>query len=144
MPTFQSQSIAGYNGVMYVSTDAGSTWTAVGELRDVKIKIANKMLDATSHSSGGYSNNNPGNQEWSATVGQLAIFADAGQVVVAAAVAGKTRLKFRFDPAGTATGKPRREGFGYIADWEESQPLGDLETQDLSITGDGQLTLSTQ
>jgi hypothetical protein len=92
----------------------------------------------------GWDNVTPGNSSWTATVTELSIFADAGQAAVAAAVTPKTRLAYRFDPAGTASGLPRRSGFGYIADWEETQPKADLQTTQLSITGDGPLAMSIQ
>lgn len=144
MPNFQSQSIAGYNGILSVSTDGGVTWLPVGELREVKLKVSTKMMDATSHSSGGFENAKPGNQKWTATVDELAVFSDTGQAALNAAVSAKTRLKFQFDPAGQATGLPRRVGFGFVADWEEAQPNADLVTEQLTLDGDGQLTFSTQ
>lgn len=144
MSTFQSQSIAGYNGVFYVSTDGGTTYVAVGEVQDVTLTWKLNMLDSTSHSSAGSKNNTPGLDEWSASVGALSIFADAGQLAVQAALVPRTRLKFRFDPAGTTSGKPRREGFGYISQWVEKQPVSALVTEDLTITGDASLTYSTQ
>lgn len=139
-----TQSIAGYNGVMYVSTDGGNTYTAVGELQDVKLKLSTKMLDAASHSSGGYEDYTPGLQGWTATVTALAIFGDAGQAAIMNALVNKTKFYFRFDPAGTASGKPRRTGSGYVQDWEESQPNEQLETMQLTIQGCGALTIATQ
>jgi hypothetical protein len=144
MSNFQSQSIPGYNGVFYVSTDGGTTWLPVGELQDVTLQIKTAMLDATSHSSNGWKNNVPGLKEWSASVGQLAIFSDTGQAALTAALTPGTRLKFRFDPAGTATGKPRREGFGLVSDWQEKEPTAALEDQNLTLTGDSELVFSTQ
>lgn len=144
MSNFQSQSIPGYNGVFSVSTDGGSTWIPVGELMDVTLQVKTDMLDGSSHSSGGWKNHVPGLKEWSASVQQLAIFADAGQVAIDAALTPGTRLKFRFDPAGAATGKPRREGYGYISDWQEKQPTAALEDKNLTVTGDSELVLSTQ
>lgn len=139
-----SQSLAGYNGVMYVSTDGGTTYHAVAELQDVKLKVSNKMFDATSHNSAGVADYKYGNQDWTATVGSLAIFGDAAQSAILNAVLGKLLLKFRFDPAGTGSGLPRREGFGLIQDWEETQPNANLETTSLTIQGTGPLVVSTQ
>jgi predicted secreted protein len=139
-----TQSIAGYNGVFSVSPDGGTTWTAVGELQDVTLKLATKMLDATSHASAGNEEYTPGNTNWTATVQALAIFADVAQAAITAALTPKTKLYFRFDPAGTATGKPRRQGYGYIEDWEEKEPNAELETVNLTIRGTGILAFSTQ
>ena len=139
-----SNSIAGYNGVVYVSSDGGTTWNAIGELQDVKLKVETKMLNATSHASGGWEESKAGNNSWSATAQALLVTSDVAQAAIEAAVIAKTLLKFRFDPYGTTTGKPRREGFGFIQSYEENQPVADLETAAITITGSGALVLSTQ
>jgi hypothetical protein len=144
MAFFSSQSVNGYNGAFYVSPDGGTTWQPVGELRNVTLNMKVDALDATSHSSGGHKTRVPGLDEWDATAEVLAIFADAGQAAIAAALTAKTRIKFRFDPAGSATGKPRREGFGFFSSWSEKQPTAELVAVDINITGDGELAFSTQ
>jgi hypothetical protein len=144
MSFFQSQAIPGYNGVFFVSPDGGTTWVAVGELRNVTLNMKVDALDATSHSSGGHKSRIPGLDEWDATVEALNIFSDAGQAAIMAALTAKTRIKFRFDPAGTSTGKPRREGFGFFSSLSEKQPTAELESSDLNITGDGELAFSIQ
>lgn len=144
MSFFQSQAIPGYNGIVSVSTDGGSTYVPVGEMRNCTLNIKVDALDGTSHASGGHKNRIPGLDEWDATVEVLAIFSDAGQAAITAALVAHTRLKFRFDPAGAASGKPRREGFGFFSSWSEKEPTGELVATDLTITGDGELAFSTQ
>jgi hypothetical protein len=139
-----TQSIAGYNGLFYVSPDGGTTWHLIGELTDVKAKITTKMEDATSHSSGGLGEFIPGNTTWTGTATVLSVFADVGQAAIAAALSPKTKLKFRFDPVGTAVGKPRREGFGYVSDFEETAPNSGLVGATITIQGTGALVISTQ
>jgi predicted secreted protein len=102
MPT---QSLAGYNGVLSISTDNGSSYQVIGELRDVELTIDTDMLDATSHSSAGWKEKVAGNAQWTATAGALYVNADAGQAGVVSALSGKTKCKFRFDPEGTSVGK---------------------------------------
>ena len=138
------QSIAGYNGICYVSTDGGTTYNPIGELQDVKLKIDSKMLNASSHASAGWEESKPGLNVWSATASALLVTSDAVQASLEAAIIAKTLLKFRFDPYGTATGKPRREGFGYLQAYEETQPTADLETAAFTIQGSGALVISTQ
>jgi hypothetical protein len=129
MSFFSSQSVNGYNGAFYVSPDGGTTWQPVGELRNVTLNMKVDALDATSHSSGGHKNPSA----WSRRVGcdgrGSTIFADAGQAAIMAALTAKTRIKFRFDPAGSATGKPRREGFGFFSSLSEKQPTAELESR---------------
>jgi predicted secreted protein len=137
-------SVAGYNGVLSISPDGGTTYHVFGEVTDVSLKFTLKTLDATSHSSAGHEEFIPGNDGWTGTAKGLSVVADAGQTDIAAALAGKTKLKFRFDPYGTAVGKPRREGFGFITDFQEDQPNTNLVAINVSIQGTGALTFSTQ
>jgi predicted secreted protein len=139
-----SGSIAGYNGVLFVSPDSGTTWHAVGELKDVQFKRTAKMLDATTHASAGDEDFIPGNRGWTATASYLAVYSDAGQTDIAAALTPGTKLKARFDPVGTAVGKPRREGFCFIEDFTEKAPTSDIVAVDITLRGAGALTLSTQ
>ena len=139
-----TQAIAGYNGVMYVSPDGGTTWNPVAELQDVTLKITTKMLDATSHASAGHEEYVPGNDNWTATVSALDIFTDAGQGNITAAITPKTKLQFRFDPKGTSTGLPRRFGYGYVESWEEKQPNAELEVVNITLRGTGALQFLTQ
>lgn len=141
MPT---QSIAGYNGVGYLSPDGGTTWVPIIEMKDVTIKRTTKMLDATSHSSGGHEDYVAGVDGWTATVAALTVFSDASFTDIEAAYAAKTKLDFRFDPAGTASGKPRYQGFGLLEDLEEKLPNLDLVEFTATIRGLGVLTYSTQ
>jgi hypothetical protein len=144
MSFFQSQSIPGYNGVFFVSPDGGTTWNPVGEMRNVTLNEKVDALDATSHSSAGHKNRNPGLDEWDATVELLSIFADVGQVAINTAFKAKARIKFRFDPAGTNTGLPRYEGFGFFSSKSLKMPTAELVATDWTITGDGELAYSTQ
>jgi predicted secreted protein len=139
-----TQSIAGYNGRMYISTDGGSTFIEFGELKDVTLSVKTDMGDATSHASAGWKDKKPLNSEWSAKASGLKVTTDAGQAAIVSALTGKTRCKFRFDPDGTTVGLPRRNGDGYIADWQETQPNNDLEAVDITIDGAGALTFATQ
>lgn len=141
MPT---GALPGYLGVLSISTDGGTTYNPIGELTDVTLKFAQKMLDATSHASAGAEEFVPGNSGWTGTAKALSVFADTAQAALAGVLSGKTKCKFRFDPVGTNTGKPRREGFGYISDWQEDQPNTNLVALSLSIQGTGVLTFSTQ
>jgi hypothetical protein len=134
----------GYLGVLAVSTDGGSTYNPIGELTDMDVTITTKMLDATSHSSGGAEEYVPGNTGWTATAKALAVYSDTAQSAIQAALTPKTKLKFRIDPVGTTVGLPRRVGDGFIESWKEAEPASNLVAVDLSIRGTGPLVFSTQ
>lgn len=139
-----TQSIAGYKGVLSVSSDGGTTYNPVGELTDVDITFTQKMLDATSHSSAGAEEYVPGTSGWVATAKTLAVYSDTAQAAVIAALTPKTKLFFRFDPVGTSVGLPRRVGAGFIESFKEASPNTNLVAIDISIRGTGVLTFSTQ
>ncbi|MCU1285933.1 MAG: hypothetical protein JWO13_2283 [Acidobacteriales bacterium] len=139
-----SNSLPGFNTLLYVSIDGGASYTEVLELRDLKVKRAAKMMDATSHSSAGDEEYKPGLRGWTASAEALRIFADAGQNVIAAALAAGTRLKLRDYPSGVGSGKPKREGFMYIEDMDENSPISDLIATNISIRGDGPLVDGVQ
>lgn len=141
MPT---QSIPGYSGRVYVSDDGGTNYYEVAELRDVELTIQTEMMDATSHASNGGKEVTPGIQSWTATAGALYISSDTAQDKLDAAVLAKTKLKFRFDPEGTATGKERYSGDGYISNWKLANPNNDLAARNIDITGTGVAVKSTQ
>jgi predicted secreted protein len=139
-----SQAIAGYNGIGYLSPDGGTTWVPIIEMKDVTIKRTTKQLDATSHSSGGHEDYINGVDGWTATVNALTVFSDASFTDFEAAYAAKTKLQFRFDPAGTESGKPRYQGYANIEDLEEKLPNLDLVEFTATLRGLGVLTYSTQ
>lgn len=139
-----SQSVAGYNGIVYVSFDGGTTYNAIGELQDAKLKIDLKALNSTSHNSAGWGSVKAGNSNWSATLQALYVAGDTAQAGLQAAAIAKTLVYYRFDEYGTATGKPRKSGSGYITSLEVSQPNEDLEIISITVQGDGALTVTTQ
>ena len=141
---FVTQSVAGYNAILSASADGGTTFSVLGELTDFTVQQDTKMMDATSHSSGGFEEVIPGNTKWTATAKLLSVAADAGQVILTTALAGKTKLVYRFDIYGTAVGKPRRQGSGYITSWKETAATTNPVLADVSFDGTGQLVLSTQ
>lgn len=139
-----TQAVPGYNGLVYVSSDGGSTYTKIGELKNVTLSFNIDELDGRSHDSGGYYDPVFGSRKWTADAEVLNIVTDAGQAAIVAALSGATTLFFRFDPYGTAVGKPRRTGSGVITSWDETQPNSDLSACKIKIAGKGALTFSTQ
>jgi hypothetical protein len=139
-----TQAIPGYSGRAYLSDDGGSNYVEVGELRDVELTIQTEMMDATSHASAGSKEVIPGIQSWTATAGALYVSSDSAQDKIDAAVTGKTKLKFRFDPEGTAVTKERFAGDGYISNWKLGNPNNDLAARNIDIVGTGALVKSTQ
>ena len=141
MPT---QAIAGYTGKVYISDDAGANYYEIGELRDVTLHLKGAMLDASSHSSAGWEDTVPGLKSWSASFGNLFVSTDTAQDKLKAAILAGTKLKFRFDPEGTASGKERFSGDGYLESLDYAMPTNDLVAVSGSIKGAGALANANQ
>lgn len=139
-----TQSVAGFNGVMSVSPDGGTTWHPVGELTDYEVSWTQTMINATSHASGGHAEKIAGVDDWSATINALYIFADAGQADIQTALTSNAVLQFRFDPNGTGTGKPRITGTGIPSAWKVKSPLADINGMSCTVAGTAPLVWSIQ
>jgi len=138
-----SNSTAGFNATIEVSTDGGANYIPVLEVRDFKIKRGQKLMDATSHSSGGDEEHKSGLRNWSATAEALRVYGDAGQDAVEAALNG-AELKIRYRPKGSGAGKPQKIGSILIEDFEESAPNSDLIATNITFRGTGPLVSSAQ
>lgn len=138
-----TQAIAGYNALMYISTDGGTTYNKVGELKDVTLTVERETIDATSHDSGGWKENIAGLGSWSASAEALYVDADAGQDAVYNALVNGTLAKFRFLPK-TGTGLEKFEGDGRIVSWELAGPNDDAAAVSIEIEGSGALTKGVQ
>lgn len=138
-----TQAIAGYNALLFLSQDGGTTYLQIGELRDVTLHKATDAIDATSHQSGGWREFNPGLSEWDASAESLYVDADAGQDAVYNALVNKTVLKFRMTPK-TGTGLEKFEGDGFLMDWELTGPLDDAAAVSIEIRGTGVPVKGTQ
>lgn len=138
-----TQAIAGYNALLYVSTDGGTTYNPIGELKDVTLTVKQDAIDATSHDSAGWKEFIPGVSEWTAKAEALYIDANATQDAVFNALINKTILKFRLTPK-TGSGLEKFEGSGIITDWELAGPNTAAAAVSISIQGTGALTKGVQ
>jgi predicted secreted protein len=142
----ESTAIAGYNGLVYVSSDGGTTFTQVAQLTGVTLTVTADMLDATTKSTAaaGWKAKQPGLLDWNAAAKSLRAANDAANSLLYSVLVGRSLVSFRFDPENTATGKPRYAGDGYLKDWKEDSQAADLTKIDITIEGNGPLALSTQ
>lgn len=141
MPT---QAIAGYVGKVYESIDGGANYREIGEMRNFTKRIKQDMINADSHSGGGDHDAIPGIRSWDADAECLYVSSDAAQDEIDTAIANRTKVKFRFDPEGTAAGKDRWSGDGFWEDAEIQDPTGDAAVRNMKIHGVGAFTKSTQ
>lgn len=139
-----TSAIAGYNARVYISDDSNATNPEIAELTGIKLDIASQMEDATSHASAGWKENVPVLNSWKASFDALKISSDTAQTKLRNAILNKTKLNFRFDSDGTATGKERYSGSGFIDSWAFDGPTATLLKITGSITGTGALTEAAQ
>lgn len=132
------------NGKVYISTDGGSNYTEIGEMKNVDIDDNVDMQDATTNSSGGYKEFLPGLGSWTATADAFYNASDAGQAVVKTVLTGKTLCNFKFVPE-VASGAEKWTGAGYIS--AKKLNIVNLDgpiATNLTITGSGALTYGVQ
>jgi predicted secreted protein len=139
-----SQSIPGYKGTLRISTDGGTTFNPIAEIKDVEITIVADMADVTSHDSAGWKEKLPTLNEWTATVGALYIEGDAQQTSVRSAILNKTSLVAEFRPQGAISAKKQYKGTCFVANFKPSSPNTDAALVNVELAGTGALVESAQ
>lgn len=136
--------MTGLNGQIFVSTDGGSNYTAIGEVKNCDLDRNTDMQDAMTNSSEGWADVLPGKKSWTASADELYDSADAGQDILRNALDGDTELDFKF-VAAVGTGLDQWTGKGYISGHKLSliSMDGPVATN-ITITGNGPLVTGTQ
>lgn len=135
--------VPGFNAVLAISTDGGSTYNTIGELKDFTLHLESNMINATSKDSAGWEEMIPGLKKWSISGGGLYLNANTGQDAAYNALVNGTKIKLRMRPVST-TGFDQYIGDAYINSWEVANPLEDAVAVNVSATGTGALTNSNQ
>ncbi|MDR4483829.1 MAG: phage major tail protein, TP901-1 family [Nitrospirales bacterium] len=138
-----SQAIAGFKGQMFLSTDGGSNYNKVAELKDVTLTVERDTIDVTNHSQSGWKENILGAAQWSASAEALFVNDDVQLQALYDALINQTTLKFRF-VAEEVAGKKKWEGDGIVTSFELSFPNDDAAGASMEILGSGALTAGTQ
>lgn len=134
--------IAGYSAQFYVSDDGGTTWTALGETRDMTLSVTNNEVEATSFDSAGWMEVLGGLREWEASTESLWVYANGAQTDVFTALTGSSSVKIRFLPK-TGTGLSGYTGTAICTSWEVSAAVDDVVTLSVTFKGTGALTTYT-
>jgi hypothetical protein len=137
--------LIGYLGVLYISDDGGASYAAFTEIKDFKPARTRKTVDSTSHADAGEESYKLTTKGWTASADVLYVPGDPAQAKLSAAFNGGTKLKLRFDPNGTATGKPRFSGDAYIETITgPDNPVEGVIVQTVTFKGTGALTEGVQ
>lgn len=129
----------GFSGKVFISTDGGSTYTAIGECREAKLKIKQKDVDATSFDSAGWSEFIPGLKEWEVDTESLYLYGNAAQDALYNSLVGGSTVKIRLLPKNGA-GNKGYEGNAFVSDWEINYKAEDAVVLSASFRGTGPLT----
>ena len=139
-----TQAIPGFIAKLRISTDGGSNYYEVGELRDVTLTVERDTIDATTHTDQGWKANLQGLAQWSASAEYLYLKTDAQQDALYDALVNRTPFKVKLLPEGNpaTSGDEQFDGDAIITSWELAGPLDDAAACSVEILGDGALVKS--
>lgn len=134
--------VSGRLGKLAVSTD-GSAYTDVGEVTSITPGGSHETEDATSFSSSGNKENDYGESQHSLSVDYLYDEADGGQDIIRTSFQNKTKLYYRYRPAGDTTDTEQRVFQGKIDSLETSNQRNAKVASKLQVVSSGAVTYST-
>lgn len=133
-----TSAISGFNAQASISVDGGTSYQVIGEARDATLSISQNEIEATSFSSGGWSEYIPGLKEWSVDIEALYIPANIGQENLYEALVDGTQIKVKLLPK-TGTGNIGYEGDAFVTSWEINPTPDDAVAVSVSFRGTGVL-----
>jgi len=137
-----TKAIGGYNGKVLVSSDGGTTYEPVAEVKEHTITINAEELDATNYDSQGWSENVPGFSSWEVSLTANYIGDDSGQEALRDAVINHTRVMVQL-AANYDNGEVAFEGLATITSFEVSSAVDSVVELSLELMGSGPLTTTT-
>lgn len=137
-----TQAFAGFNGKVYISSDGGSTYNAIGEVRDTTLSISQDEIEATSFDSAGWMEYLPGMKEWEAETEALYLYANVGQDALYNALVNGSTIKLRLLPKA-GTGNKGYEGNAFVTKFEVKNATDDAVVLSASFRGTGPLNTYT-
>lgn len=138
-----TQALPGYNAKLAVSTDGGSTYTDVGELRDVTLTLEADEIDATSKDSNGWREFIQGLKKWGGTAAGIYLQANVGQDALYNALVNGTTVMLRFRPK-SGVGNDQFIGTAVVTHYEPAGPLDNAIAVNITFRGTGALANSVQ
>jgi TP901-1 family phage major tail protein len=136
--------IPGFNAKVAVSSDGGSNFFVIGELRDVTLTVEADEIDATSKDSAGWREFIVGLKQWGGSAEHLYLEANTAQDALRNALVNRTLVKLRFRPKGDSVGADQFIGDAIITGWEPALPTDDAVAVSVTFRGTGAIVESTQ
>lgn len=140
MPT---AAVAGLLAKVLISTDGGTNYISVGQLKDANLNIKADLDETTNHDSGGWKEFLPTNKEWSIDGEAVNFEGEAGQEAVITTIVAGTVVKLEWR-SQTGTGKRRWRGDALVESWGLSGPTNGHQSTKISFKGTGAITPTNQ
>ena len=137
-----SNAFAGYNGKIYISNDGGSTYTAIGEVTDMKLSAKMDDMDVTSFDSVGWKEAIPGLKEWEADTSALYLYSNVGQDTLYNVLISSSIIQIRLLPK-TGTGNKGYQGNCFVNTWEINNKVDGPVELSANFKGTSALTTYT-
>jgi len=139
--TCQTSAFAGFHGKILVSTDGGSVYNEIAEIKEMTLNLSAELEDATSHDSGGWREFIEGLKTWTVDTETNYIVASTTKDDLFAALVAGTKLLIQFRPNDT-TGSDQYEGTVLVGEFTPGSPLADPGNLSLTLQGCGVLSKS--
>ena len=131
--------VAGYKGKPYISKDGGTTFLVVTSSKDMSLNKTHAPIDVTSFDNiDGNKNFIEGTKEWSATVNEIYLQADAGQEAMFQGVEEGAEVIFQYRP-NDKSGQIFFEGVALVKDWAMKSTMAEAVMVSASLQGCGKL-----
>ena len=137
-----SNGIAGYKGVLALSTANAGTMSDIAEIRDFTIDQQMSEIDVTTHDSSGYRDVVAGIVSWSGSATLNHVQTSTDHKGIWDVLNGKTQVDAEFYPTGSSS-DGYYSGDIYITNYSINSPNEDALTASFSFVGTGAITRSS-
>jgi predicted secreted protein len=139
-----SAAVAGFIAVIQESSDGGSNYFTIGELRDFTLEIESDEINAFSKDSGSWDEFINGRKRWRGRGSALYLEGNTAQDALYNAMVNQTSVLIRIRPKGTLVGNKQFIGTAVVTGFSTAMPNDDATAVDVTVSGKGALALSTQ
>jgi len=129
---------AGYEGELLYSA-AGSSYTLVGNLRNVTVSVKKETMDASTHDTAPWKRKISGLKEWSGSAEMVLCGSDVTQTTLYDVLDGEVAGYFKFYPKDYV-GAKEYYGLAHVTSWEVNAPNDDVQTLAIEFEGQEELT----
>ena len=137
-----SNAIAGYKGILALSTANAGTMSDIAEISDWSISMQMGTIDVTTHDSSGYRDTIAGVVSWSGSATMNYVTASTDHKAIFDVMVNKTQVDGEFYMTGSSS-DGYYSGDVYLTGFDLNSPGEDKLTAAISFDGTGALTRSS-